>query len=55
MSTVIDELSSLRVLHTDLHKLLQGRVVTVIPIFELIEVGLDGAGYSLYGHEQVLY
>lgn len=55
VGTVVDELSSLGVLHTDLHELLQGRVVSVVPVLELIEVGLDGAGHSFYRHEEVLY
>lgn len=55
VGTVVDELSSLGVLHTDLHELLQGGVVSVVPVLELIEVGLDGAGHSFYRHEEVLY
>jgi len=33
VGTMIDELSSLGVLHTDLHELLEGGVITVIPVF----------------------
>jgi hypothetical protein len=47
MSSVIDHLPPFRVLHTDLHKLLEGRVITVIPILELIEVWLNGSRNSL--------
>ncbi len=50
---MIDELSSLGVLHTDLHELLEGGVITVIPVFELVEVGFDGARDSFYGHSML--
>lgn len=32
VGTVVDELSSLGVLHTDLHELLQGGVISVVPV-----------------------
>jgi hypothetical protein len=48
--TVIDHLSSLGVLHTDLHELLEGGVVAVVPILQLVEIRLDWAGYSLDRH-----
>jgi hypothetical protein len=50
---VIDKLSSLGVLHTDLHELLEGRVIAMIPILELVEVGLDLGGDSLYRHSML--
>jgi hypothetical protein len=53
VGTMIDELSSLGVLHTDLHELLEGGVITVIPVFELVEVGFDGARHSFYGHSML--
>ena len=55
VGTMIDELSSLGVLHTDLHELLEGGVITVIPVFELVEVGFDGARDSFYGHSMLYW
>lgn len=43
---MIDHLPSLGILHTDLHKALEGRIVAMIPILELIEVRLNGSRYS---------
>jgi hypothetical protein len=48
--TMVDHLSALAVLHTDLHELLESGVISVVPVFELVEVGLDGSGHSLYAH-----
>ena len=47
MGTVVDHLSALGVLHTDLHELLEGGVIAVVPVLKLIEVGLNWAGNSL--------
>jgi hypothetical protein len=44
---MVDHLAALAVLHTDLHELLEGGVVAVVPILELIEVGLDRPWHSL--------
>jgi hypothetical protein len=43
---MVDHLPPFGILHTDLHELLECRVITVVPILELIEVRLDGSRYS---------
>lgn len=53
VGTVIDELFSLCILHTDLHKLLEGRVIAVVPVLEFVEVRLDGPRDSLDGHSML--
>ena len=51
--TVVYDLLSAGVLHTDLHEFLVGGVVTVVPVLQLVEVGLDVSGYPL-GHQSII-
>ena len=41
VGTVVHPLSRPGVFHTDLHKLLKGRVVAVVPVLQLVEVRLQ--------------
>ena len=53
VGTVVYELFATCVLHTNLHEFLVGGVVTVVPVLQLVEVGLDVAGYPL-GHQSII-
>ncbi len=41
VSSVVDDLFASAILHSDFHKLLVNRIVTMVPVLEFVKVWLD--------------
>lgn len=54
MRAVIDELFASGVFHADLHELLEGGIVAVVVVSQLVKVRLDTCGYALRHHYQYI-
>ena len=50
VGAVIDEVLAFEVFHADLHELLEGRVIAVVPVFEFVEI-VAGVGSQGFRHD----
>jgi len=54
MRSMINKLSSPSILHRDLHKSLEDRIISIVVIFVLIEVRFNRTSHSFYAHKSII-